>query len=126
MHPTSWRLFLLLWASLALLVMFPVSSTAAARAEVEIRGFAYRPAVITIHVGDAVSWTNNDSAGHTVTFDTLPIDSDILEQGQVFSRTFATSGTFRYHCDLHPAMVATVTVVGPDSPPRVWLPFASN
>ncbi len=88
--------------------------------------FAYQPSTIAISVGDPVSWTNHDSAPHAVSFDTIPVASPILVQGGVFAHTFTAPGTFAYHCQLHPAMRATVTVTNPDLSRRAWLPFAQN
>ena len=77
---------------------------------VSIANFSFKPAVITVSVGTTVTWTNNDSAGHTVTADDGSFTSDTLGSGATFSRTFATAGTFAYHCSIHPSMKGTVTV----------------
>ena len=39
-------------------------------------------------------------------------DSGTLAQGDEFSETFGTAGTFAYHCTIHPSMTGTVTVEG--------------
>jgi len=52
-----------------------------AGAGVEIRGFAFNPASITVRVGTTVTWTNADSTAHTATgptFDTGPIPPAVL------------------------------------------------
>jgi plastocyanin len=90
------------------------SSTAPATANaVSIAGFAFAPANITVKKGTTVTWTNNDSATHTVTSDTKDShgpSSSQLGKGQTYSFTFATTGTFSYHCEIHPSMKGTVTV----------------
>ncbi len=78
-------------------------------ATVTIKNFAFSPASVEIAVGETVTWTNEDSATHTVTGDD-GIDSGSLAQGKTFTHTFASAGTFSYHCSIHPNMNGTVTV----------------
>ena len=79
--------------------------------EVEISGFAFSPATLTIKKGDTVKWTNQDSTRHTVTSDSgSELDSQSLGNGQSYSHTFASAGTFNYHCALHPNMKAKIIV----------------
>jgi len=77
---------------------------------VTIASFKFEPATLTISVGTTVTWTNNDSASHTVTADDGSFKSGTLGKGGTFSQTFATAGTFAYHCNFHSSMTATVTV----------------
>jgi len=89
----------------------PASSGGIAGEEaVTIKGFAFAPAALSVKVGTAVTWTNRDSATHTVTFDTGSDTSGNLSNGGSYSETFSTAGTFPYHCAIHPNMKATVTV----------------
>ena len=78
--------------------------------QVQIVNFAYTPANIQVKSGTTVTWTNQDTAPHTVTFKNGMKDSGVLQQGQSFSYTFTTPGTYQYYCTVHPYMVATVTV----------------
>lgn len=80
-----------------------------AAAAVTIKGFAFAPADVTITVGTTVTWTNDDSAPHTVTFED-GTTSERLDTGATYSRTFDAAGTFAYVCAIHPQMKATVTV----------------
>lgn len=77
---------------------------------VEIKDTAFNPATITVKAGDKVTWTNNDSFAHTVTLDDNSVDSGNLAGGATFDNTFATAGTFAYHCKIHSSMHGTVTV----------------
>jgi plastocyanin len=79
---------------------------------VAIDNFAFSPASITVKKGTTVTWTNKDSAAHTVTEndDQKGPDSGDLAQGKTYSFTFDTVGTFKYHCTIHPDMTGTVTV----------------
>ncbi len=75
---------------------------------VEISGFRYTPAVLTIQAGDSVTWTNRDSARHTVTGGVL--DSPLFGAGESFTFTFDAPGTYGYICTPHPSMTGTVIV----------------
>jgi amicyanin len=76
-----------------------------------MQNFAYQYTTMRVRVGTTVTWTNQDSAPHSVTFKNGMKDSGLLYQGQSFSYTFNTLGTYQYYCTVHPYMVATVTVV---------------
>jgi plastocyanin len=91
---------------------------AASAHEVMIMDFVYSPASLTVAVGDTVTWTNHDSAPHTVTVTDGPVkfDSGTLEQGESYSYTFTEAGTYSYYCAVHPNMVASVTVSGGATP----------
>src|SRR5437879_2401066 len=87
------------------------SAASNAAASVAIQNFAFSPATLTVAMGSNVTWTNDDSTGHTVTSDTgaWP-DSGVLAQGKAFSFTFNKTATFAYHCSIHPFMKGTITV----------------
>lgn len=78
--------------------------------EVAIAGFAFAPAEISVPAGTTVTWSNEDSAPHTVTFDDGSADSGRLTQGATFELAFDSAGTFAYSCAIHPSMKGTVTV----------------
>ena len=75
---------------------------------VEISGFAFNPLRLEIKKGTTVTWTNKDSAPHTVTGSFA--DSGILNTGETFSHTFNEVGEFEYGCVIHPSMKAIVAV----------------
>lgn len=78
---------------------------------VSISGLAFNPGPVTVHVGDIVRWTNNDAVGHTVTADGGAFGSALLGAGAVFTYTATAAGSFPYHCQVHPSMTGTVTVI---------------
>jgi plastocyanin len=86
------------------------AAPAAIGSAVSIANFSFQPATITVPVGTTVTWTNNDSANHTVTADDGSFQSESLGSGATFSQTFATAGTFAYHCAIHSSMKGTVVV----------------
>jgi plastocyanin len=83
----------------------------AADAQVEVTGFEFRPAVLTVHAGTSVTWTNRDEEPHTVTAAGGEFKSGGLERGDTFATTFDRPGTFEYRCALHPQMKGKVVVV---------------
>jgi len=77
---------------------------------ISIKNFAFDPATDSVPTGSKITWTNNDTTAHTVTFDDGSADSGDLAAGATFDHTFATAGTFAYHCTIHSSMHGTVTV----------------
>lgn len=73
------------------------------------------PSSITVQVGTTVTWTNDDSAAHTVTsgqdatFDGI-FDSGLFMAGRTYQFTFEDAGTYPYFCFVHPWMKGTVIV----------------
>jgi len=81
------------------------------------------PSVVTIGVGETVTWSNDDTAAHTVTSGNLSVepnivgtslpngfDSSLFMAGATFEVTFDEAGTFDYFCLVHPWMVGQVIV----------------
>ncbi|MCH8995986.1 MAG: amicyanin, partial [Thaumarchaeota archaeon] len=73
------------------------------------------PAEVTVDVGDEVTWTNDDTAAHTVTSG-VPgapdgvFDSGLFLAGDTFSYTFDEVGEYDYFCMVHPWMTGKVQV----------------
>ena len=85
---------------------------------ISIIDFAFEPRVVTITAGSSVRWTNNGTLIHTSTSDTGVWDSGDIKQGDMFTETFDTPGTYAYHCMHHPdVMRAAVVVLPPVQPP---------
>lgn len=78
---------------------------------VTIMDFMFMPQTITIHVGQTVMWQNNGPSMHTSTSDTGIWNSGTIGVGGTYSRTFNSTGTFPYHCAIHPMMHGTVIVI---------------
>jgi plastocyanin len=78
---------------------------------VTIADFHFRPATVTIHVGDTVTWTNNGPSPHTATASDGSFNSGVLQKGQSASHMFTRTGTFAYFCRIHPFMHGTVVVL---------------
>lgn len=89
----------------------PSANTAAT--SVAIKNFAFDAKTVTVKKGTTVTWTNDDTANHTVTFDDSSMSSASsgnLTNGATFSYKFDTAGTFAYHCAIHSSMTGTVVV----------------
>jgi plastocyanin len=71
---------------------------------------AFNPGTLDVTVGTTVTWTNRDAISHTSTSDAAGWDSGIVAPGGAFSFRFQNSGSFPYHCAIHPGMVGTVVV----------------
>lgn len=92
------------------------SIAVAAGHDVAIAGFAFSPETIKVALGDTITWTNADAAGHTATADDGSFDTGTIGSGSSKSATFSTAGTFAYHCRIHRAMTGTVVVVDAAAP----------
>ena len=72
---------------------------------------------ITIHPGDSVTWSNADTAFHTITSVTKDgqvdglFDSGFFTAGKQYTRQFDDLGDFYYFCSIHPYMNGVVHVV---------------
>jgi plastocyanin len=82
-------------------------------------GKGFSPQEIIISIGTTVVWTNDDTAGHTVTSGN-PGDTDfgslfdsgfpLIAPGNTFEYTFDSVGEFPYFCQVHPWATGMVTV----------------
>jgi plastocyanin len=87
------------------------SSLLPAVATVHIKDFKYNPPALTVHVGDRVTFVNDDDEAHTVTATDKSFDSEGLDTSGTWQHVFTKSGTYRYFCELHPYMKATIIVL---------------
>ena len=77
---------------------------------VEIANHQFAPASITIKQGTVIKWTNDDPMPHSVVADDAPFQSPPLNRTDGFTFTFDQTGTYTYHCGIHPDMHGTVIV----------------
>jgi len=85
----------------------------------EVTNECFIPAEVTVDVGGEVTWTNEDTAAHTITSGDLNVDPDnvgtvfdssLLMAGKTFSHKFDAAGEYPYFCMVHPWMVGKVIV----------------
>lgn len=84
--------------------------TPAANTNAQIQNFAFSPDTIDIKAGETVTWTNMDTAPHTVTSLSGAFDSGSINTNSTFKFQFNKPGTYVYHCTIH-AMMANATVI---------------
>jgi plastocyanin len=81
-----------------------------AGSDTTIKGFSPNTITLVIGVNNTLTWENKDSSPHTVTADDNSFASPNIAQGQSFTFTFTSVGTYSYHCLYHPWMTGTVVV----------------
>jgi plastocyanin len=92
----------------------PTGATQTVTITTDSNGFTFSPKTLAISVGATVIWKNTTQTPHTVTsndgtsFNTG--DTTPVAPGTTFSFKFTKAGTFAYHCDFHPSMMATIIV----------------
>lgn len=80
---------------------------------VNIKDMMFTPSQISVQKGATVTWTNNDSVAHTVIDDLSNVggpSSGEIQPGSTYSFTFDKTGSFQYHCSIHPSMRGTIVV----------------
>ena len=76
----------------------------------------YIPFNVTVSAGEEITWSNDDSAAHTVTSGTPAdgpdgnFDSSLFMAGGTFSVTLDDAGEYPYFCMVHPWMLGNITV----------------
>ena len=76
----------------------------------------YIPYHVTVSAGEEITWSNDDSAAHTVTSGTPAggpdgiFDSSLFMAGGTFSVTLDSAGEYPYFCMVHPWMTGIITV----------------
>lgn len=92
-------------------------------ASVSIAEYGFSPQTLSIKAGTAVTWQNDGTMQHTATADAGGWNSGQLmgssagggayggmTAGGSYTYTFATAGTYGYHCANHAQMTGTITV----------------
>jgi predicted secreted protein with PEFG-CTERM motif len=75
------------------------------------------PAEVTVSVGETVTWSNDDTAAHTVTSGSVDaggpdgnFDSSLFMAGTTFEWTPDAEGEYPYFCMVHPWMAGMIIV----------------
>ena len=73
----------------------------------------YIPSSVTVPAGATVTWSNDDTAAHTVTStpeSPMEFNSNLFMPGATFGVEFEDPGEYPYLCIVHPWMTGTVIV----------------
>lgn len=78
--------------------------------DVTLRGGQFNPLVAQVEAGATVTFTNEDSGGHTVTVPAMDVD-EVLSGGESTTVAFEDAGVFDYVCTFHPPRMLGRVVV---------------
>lgn len=119
MNVTKFFSYVLVPYALLMSILVPVDPALAATADVSVVNNNFVPGTVTINTGDSVTWTWAASTGnilHNTRSDSGLWDSGFHSQPFTFTQQFPNTGTFPYHCDVHPGMNGSVVVQGGPQP----------
>jgi plastocyanin len=85
---------------------------------VTMKGLAFHPKTIHVHIGDRVIWRNRDNVGHNVTTQEDPagvnlvgLASPTIKPGGAYSYVAHYAGDALYVCTIHPTTMQAHIVV---------------
>jgi len=78
--------------------------------QVVVDNFSFAPAIAAVAAGSTLTWTNRDDVPHNIVSTDQKFKSPVPDTDEQFSHTFATPGTYRYFCSIHPKMTGQVVV----------------
>ncbi|MDA0739141.1 MAG: cupredoxin domain-containing protein [Nitrospirae bacterium] len=76
----------------------------------------YSPASVNLQAGQSIQWQNQSSQSHTITHDRCgerygcAFHSGHLHPGEDFTVRDLATGTYPYHCNIHPFMRGVIVV----------------
>jgi plastocyanin len=86
-------------------------TTQAKENTVAIDNFTFTPQTLTVRAGTMVTWTNKDDIPHGIASENNAFaKSKALDTDDSYSVMFATPGTYKYLCYVHPRMTGTIVV----------------
>ena len=107
-----WAFLLLIAAALLGAAMLPGGSASGATASrakgVDIDHFAFHPPTQRIKKGGKVAFTNSSNVTHTASGGSF--DTKRIKPGTTKVVRFNHTGTFAYHCKIHPFMKGKIVV----------------
>ena len=89
------------------------SGAVAPEPTVDIVNFVFEPKSLTVKAGTTVTWTNEDTAVHSIK-DTSPLATPVspdLAKGATFTITYGQPGSYSYICGIHQYMTGSVQVL---------------
>jgi plastocyanin len=117
-RPARQKLALLLAVAAFALALAGLSGSAASAgdatagasrsASVEINHFAFHPPTLRVAKGSTVTFSNASKVTHTATGGSF--DTGFIKPGKSVAVRFKQTGTFAYHCEIHPLMHGKIIV----------------
>ncbi|HEY1953396.1 MAG TPA: plastocyanin/azurin family copper-binding protein [Gemmatimonadaceae bacterium] len=79
--------------------------------DVSLKNLAFSPKAIQVSPGATVTFTNNDGIAHNITFSSAAVNgsTDFSTGARTVVMPNAT-GTYAYHCTIHPGMIGSIVV----------------
>lgn len=76
-----------------------------------VKDSSFTPPILKVVSGSSITFVNNTSIAHTIiSDDTLTIKAVSIASGTSYFFKKDTSGTFLYHCTLHPNARGTIII----------------
>ena len=89
-----------------------IAGTDANTQKVNILSTQFDPNPFTLHLGIKINWVNNDTEAHSVVSDDgISFNSGVINPGGSYTITPNLTGTYQYHCGIHPAVKGTFYIV---------------
>ncbi len=80
--------------------------------KINIQAALFAPTPLNMYLGPKVTWTNTDTDVHSiVSDDATSFNSGNISTGGTYSFTPLTTGTYAYHCGIHPTVKGIIYVV---------------
>lgn len=106
------RTFLKTLSAFGIAAVFPLakSAKAATTHEVAIKGFKFRPANLTVAVGDTITFTNMEGIPHTASANNGSFDSGTLGRNDAADVVVTADMAGGFFCKFHPNMKGDITI----------------
>jgi plastocyanin len=76
-----------------------------------ISNFKFTPASVAVSRGARITVANHDTTAHTATADDgHSFDTGNIDPGSSATLTLSKTGTYKYHCSIHPFMHGSIVV----------------
>jgi plastocyanin len=85
-----------------------IPAAASAKKTVSVKSFAFQPATLKVPRGTRVAFANRSAVAHTATAGSF--DTERIPPQQSVAVRFNRSGSFAYHCKIHPSMKGKIVV----------------
>jgi plastocyanin len=96
-------------AAVALGMLDSPASPAGTTQSILMKGIAFEPKQVTVHVGDTLEWANQDIVAHTATAKDRSWDVNV-PTGRNGRMVMKAPGRFDYICRYHPNMTGEINV----------------